>query len=249
VRVLASELWWVALVAGCAEGVRRGVSVWVVFPGAYLVDIWLTLEVEVLRPFWLWLLNVLLLSVVLQLAGAVAAVEALQAVPDRPPPAPPTHALREIAAGLREEGFEPVTDHAVLIGDPTMHLWVLLRQDGTTAELLHHEGRDPGFAFTTRLRGPGPGYDKILSVPWRRGWPEPTTQRIERPNATWPELLRAHDDALSGAVASGARPEPLRAEEALATVLADDRATARRVMERPWRSMIGAHLRGLRRAG
>lgn len=245
--VLASELWWVLLVMGCAEAIRRGISMWVVFPAAFLVDIWLTLQVEVVRPFWLWLLNVVLLSVVLQLAVSVAAVEALQDVEDDPPFGLPTGALQVLAEELRAAGFTPVDVQAVLIGDPTMHLWVLHRDDGTLAELIHREPHPAGFAFATKLRPGAPGYDKVASVPWRRGWPEPGTRRVERPKAGWRELLEAHDAALAEAVALGARVAPVAPDEALAIVLADDRATARRVMERPWRSMVGAHLRALRR--
>jgi hypothetical protein len=248
VAVLLSELWWVALVAGCAEGVRRGISQWAVLPAAFIIDITLSLRVEAQRPLWLWLVNVVVLSVVLQLAGAVAAVEALRDVPDDPPPSPPTDALREIAAGLRGEGFAPVTEEAVLIGDPEMHLWVLLRADGTVAETIHREPRPPGFSFATWLEPPAPGYDKIVSVPWARGWPEPGARRVERPKATWSALLDAHDAAVAEATAAGARPAPVRSDDALARVLAGDRATVGRVMERPWRSMVGAHLRGLRRA-
>jgi hypothetical protein len=248
VRVLASELWWVLLVVGCAEAIRRGVSMWVVFPTAFLVDIWLTLQLEVVRPFWLWLLNVLVISVGLQLAVSVAAVEALQEIRDDPPAALPTDALQALAVELGDAGFTPVTHQAVLIGDPMMHVWVLHRDDGTLAELLHREPHPAGFAFTTRLRPALPGYGKILSVPWRRGWPEPGTRRVERPRAECRALLAAHDAALAEAVAQGARPAPVSPDDALAIVLADDRAAARRVMERPWRSMVGAHLRALRRA-
>jgi hypothetical protein len=248
VRVLASELWWGLLVVGCAEAIRRGVSTWVVFPTAFLVDIWLTLQLEVARPFWLWLLNVLVISVALQLAVSVAAVEALQDIRDDPPPVLPTDAMQSLAAELDAAGFSPVAHQAVLIGDPEMHVWVLRRDDGTLAELIHREPRAVGFAFTTRLRLGAPGHDKVLSVPWKRGWPEPGTRRVERPKAGWRELLEAHDTALAEEVARGARIEQVAPEEALALVLDSDRTAARRVMERPWRSMVGAHVRALRRA-
>ena len=139
VRVLASELWWVALVVGSAEGVRRGVSMWVLLPAAYLVDIWLTLQLEVLRPFWLWLLNALLLSVVLQLAKGVSVVESMQAVPDDPPAAPPTEAQRTMAAGLEAEGFVPVAPSAV----------------GPAAR--HAEGPALRWGAGRRAAGPDPG--------------------------------------------------------------------------------------------
>jgi len=243
--VLASELWWVALVVGSAEGVRRGVSMWVLLPAAYLVDIWLTLQLEVLRPFWLWLLNALLLSVVLQLAKGVSVVESMQAVPDDPPAVPPTETQRTIAAGLEAVGFVRVADTAVLIGDPAITLWVLVRPDGTIAELVHTEPREPGFAFRTQLDPTAHGYDTIESVPWKRGWPGPTSRRVSLPKATWRSLLDAHDAALTEARAQGARTVPVPLGDALADVLASDRAAARRVMVRPWRSM--AEMYGLRR--
>jgi hypothetical protein len=249
VRVLASELWWVALVFGCAQGMRRGISLWVLFPAAYLVDIWLTLQLEVVRPFWLLLLNVLLLCVVLQLARGVAVMDAVHDMPQHPPPVPPTVAQREMAAGLELEGFVRVADTAVLVGDPAMHLWVLVRADGTLAELVHTEPRAPGFGFRTQLDPAAPGYDAIESVPWKRGWPSPTTRRIALPKATWPALLAAHDAALAEAVAVGARPVPVPVEGALANVLESDRAAARRVLVSPWRSMARMYGVGRRQRG
>ncbi|MFL6205754.1 MAG: hypothetical protein ACJ739_10435 [Acidimicrobiales bacterium] len=244
-RVLASELWWVALVVAGAQGVRLGASMWAILPAAYLVDICLTLQLEVVRPLWLWLLNVLVLSIALQLGKGLSTIEAVHEVPADPPPSPPTAAQQAMAEDLRAEGFVPVAPTAVLVGDPEMVLWVLVRGDGTFAELVHAEPRAPGFAFRTELDPPAPGYDTVESVPWKRGFPSPTTRRLALPKATWPALLAAHDAALAEAVREGARPVPVAIADALANVLDSDRAAARRVLERPWRSM--AHLYGLGR--
>ena len=237
------------LVVGCAQGVRRGISLWVLLPAAYLVDIWLTLQLEVIRPFWLWMLNVLVLSVTFQLARGVAVMDAVHDVPDDPPLVAPTAAQREMAAGLRAEGFVPVADTAVLVGEPAIHLWVLVRADGTLAELVHTEPRAPGFGFRTQLDPAAPGYDTIESVPWKRGWPAPTSRRIALPKAPWPQVLAAHDAALADAVALGAQPVPVRVEDALANVLESDRAAARRVLTRPWRSMARMYGVGRRPRG
>ena len=248
-RVLASELWWVALVVAGAQGVRLGISMWVVLPSAYLVDIFLSLQLEVVRPWWLWLLNALALSVALQVGSNVSSVEAIHDVPDQPPAGPPTEAQRAMAAGLVARGFVPVADHAVIIGDPAMTLWVLVRPDGTIAELVHTEPRDLGFAFRTELDPPAPEYDMIESVPWKRGWPAATTRRLSLPKATWSDLLSAHDAALAEAAAQGARARPVTLEGALANVLESDRAAARRILETPWRSMARWYGVGRQRRG
>ena len=247
--MLVSELWWVALVVAGAQGVRLGASMWMVLPSAYLVDIFLTLQLEVVRPWWLWLLNVLVLSVALQLAKGLSTIEAIQDVPHAPPPAPPTAAQLAMGAGLVARGFVPVADTGVVIGDPSMTLWVLVRPDGTIAELVHTEPHEPGFAFRTQLDPAAPAYDTIESVPWKRGWPGPTTRRLSLPKAIWPDLLAAHDAALAEAVAAGARPVPVPLEEALANVLDSDRAAARRVLQRPWRSMAQMYGVGRRPRG
>ena len=248
-RVLLSELWWAALVIGGAQGVRLGASLWLVLPSAYLVDIVLSLQLEVVRPWWLWLLNLLVFTVALQLARGVSAVEAVHDVAEHPPPAPPTNAQREMAAGLAVEGFVPVAEHAVLVGDPAIHLWVLVRPDGTLAELVHTEPHAPGFGFRTELDPPAPGYATIESVPWKRGWPAATTRRLSLPKAMWSDVLDAHDGALAEAVAAGARPVPVALDEALANVLASDRAAAKRALRTPWRSMAQMYGIGRRPRG
>jgi hypothetical protein len=179
----------------------------------------------------------------------VSAVEAMVDLPTDPPPGAPTDAQRAMAAGLEAEGFVPVALTAVVIGDPAMTLWVLVRADGTLAELVHREPHDPGFAFRTRLDPPARGYDAIESVPWARGWPAPTTRRLALPKATWRDLLAAHDAALAEAVAHGARPVPVPVEEALAEVLESDRSAARRMLVRPWRSMAAMYGVGRRPRG
>jgi hypothetical protein len=150
-----------------------------------------------------------------------------------------------MADGLAARGFTPVAEHAVLIGDPAMHLWVLVRPDGTLAELVHTEPHAPGFGFRTDLDPGAPGYRTVESVPWKRGWPAETTRRISLPKAPWDEVLAAHDAALAEAAVAGARPVPVALEDALANVLASDKAVAQRVLTRPWRSM--AHMYGVGR--
>jgi hypothetical protein len=243
VAVLASELCFALLIVGGTQAVRRGLSMWAAVPAVMVVDLRLTWDLAPHRPTWVWFANVIVLSLALQSAGIVAAVEAMRDLPDDPPPAPPTPALRELAAGLRTAGFAPIAEHAVLIGDPEMHLWVLLREDGTLSELVHREPRAPGFAFRTDLDPPGPGYDTVESVPWTRGWPGPTTRRIEIADASWPDLLAAHDEALAEVVAHGARPVAIPREEALANVLDSDRAAARRMSAHPWRMAAQAYRR------
>lgn len=242
---MASELWWLALVVACAHGVRLGASVWLVVPSAFLVDIFLSMRFEVARPAWLTVVNVLALLVAIQLGRQVSVIEAAVDIPDAPPPAPPTPAERAIGAVLQAAGFVPVAGHAVLVGDPAIHLWVLVRSDGTIAEVVHTEPHPPGYSFRTQLDPPADGYDAIESVPWTRGWPAPTTRRIGVPHASCDELLEAHDRALAEAAATGARPVPVPLEDALSTVLESDRASARRVLARPWRSMlVSPYLRG-----
>jgi hypothetical protein len=247
VRVLASELWWAALVVGGAQGVRLGASPWVVLPSAYIVDIALVRQIQPDRPAWLWFLNALAIAGALHLARGVSVLESMRDVPRDPPAVPPTPAQREMAAGLERAGFVAVADTAALVGDPGIHLWVLARDDGTVAELVHAEPHGPGFGFRTQLDPPAPGYDTIESVPWKHGWPAATTRRIALPKASWSTLLDAHDAALAEAIAGGARPVPVRLEEALANVLASDRATAARALARPWRSMARANGIGRRR--
>ena len=237
---LVSELWWAALVLACAQAVRMGISLWIVMPAAYLVDFRLVASVEPDRPLWLWFLNALAMAAALQAATSVAAVAAMEEVPDDPQPAPPTGAQRAMAEVLAPHGFTPVADHAVLVGDPPMHLWVLLRDDGTLAELVHREPHPAGFGFRTQLAPPAPDHDTVESVPWVRGCPASTTRRISLRGATCDELLAAHDAALVEARDAGARPRPLRPGDALANVLASDREAASRVLARPWRSMLRA---------
>jgi hypothetical protein len=169
-------------------------------------------------------------------------------VPDDPPPGLPTAAQQAIAAGLAMQGFVAVADTAVVIGDPAITLWVLVRPDGTIAELVHTEPHAPGFAFRTQLDPPASGYDTVESVPWKRGWPGPTTRRLSVPKATWSELLVAHDAALAEAIASGACPLPVPLEDALTDVLDSDRAAAKRVLRSPWRSMAHLYLGRPRRS-